>query len=118
MDNDPTIGRVTIPEGDFSRQWDLQGRSGVAVRTEVSAQTGTSGVTPLLAGVLGSMALASRIPAALRDLMKQGSNSLAIGGALIADGVGTWPCAFTAPGKSQPHSKDQGYPGLETCPLR
>ena len=47
VDKDPTIGRMTIPEGDFSRQWDLQGRSGVAVRTEVSAQTGTSDVTPL-----------------------------------------------------------------------
>lgn len=118
MDKDPTISRVTIPEGDFSRQWDLQGRSGVAVRTEVSAQTGTTGVTPLLAGVLGSMALASRIPAALRDLMKQGSNRLGIGGALIKEAVGTWQFAFTALGKSQPHSKDQGYPGSETCPLR
>ena len=58
MDKDTTIGRVTNPEGDFSRQWDFQGRSGVAVRTEVSAQTGTTDVTPLLAGVLGSMALA------------------------------------------------------------
>ncbi|MCK4741783.1 MAG: hypothetical protein KAS80_05840 [Anaerolineales bacterium] len=95
MDKDTTIGRVTNPEGDFSRQWDFQGRSGVAVRTEVSAQTGTTDVTPLLAGVLGSMALASRIPAALRDLMKQGSNRLGIGGALIAEGVGTWPCEFT-----------------------
>ncbi|MCK5635103.1 MAG: hypothetical protein KAI06_08445 [Anaerolineales bacterium] len=42
------VDRVTIPEGDFSRLWDLQGWSGVAVRTEVSAQAGTADVTPLL----------------------------------------------------------------------
>ncbi len=36
-----------IPEGEFSRQWDLLGLGGVAVRTEVSAQTGTADVTPL-----------------------------------------------------------------------
>lgn len=46
---DPAMGRVTVPVGEFSRLWDLQGRSGVAVRTEVSAQTGTSDVTPLFA---------------------------------------------------------------------
>jgi len=39
---------VNIPEGEFSRQWDLLGWGGVAVRTEVSAQTGTTDVTPLL----------------------------------------------------------------------
>ncbi|MEA1977637.1 MAG: hypothetical protein U9N80_07020 [Chloroflexota bacterium] len=46
---DPVIGLVTIPVGEFSRQWDLQGPSGVAVRTEVSAQSGTADVTPLFA---------------------------------------------------------------------
>ncbi len=49
VDKDPAIGRVPISEGDFSRQWDFQGRSGVAFRTEVSAQTGTTDVTPLFA---------------------------------------------------------------------
>ncbi len=49
VDKDPTIGRVPISEGDFSSQWDFQGRSGVAFRTEVSAQTGTTDVTPLFA---------------------------------------------------------------------
>ncbi|MGB2896626.1 MAG: hypothetical protein WBB65_10755 [Anaerolineales bacterium] len=43
------VDLVTIPEGDFSCLWDLQGWSGVALRTEVSAQTGTADVTPLLA---------------------------------------------------------------------
>jgi len=46
---DPVIDFVTTPEGEFSRSWDLQGRSGVAVRTEMSALTGTADVTPLLA---------------------------------------------------------------------
>ena len=52
VSNDPVICLVTIPEGEFSRQCDLQGRSGVAVRTEVSAQSGTADVTPLFALVV------------------------------------------------------------------
>jgi len=47
--NDSVIGLMMTPEGEFSRSWDLQGRSGVALRTEVSAQSGTADVTPLLA---------------------------------------------------------------------
>jgi len=53
---------MMIPEGDFSCLWDLQGCSGVAVRTEVSAQTGTADVTPLFADLPRLTTLTSLSP--------------------------------------------------------